>query len=238
MTERGTGATKRKAKKAEPPEVHRGDGERFGWLLGKAASLIATKGYHHMSMRDVSRSTGYSLAGLYHYFESKEDLLFQIQQRFFSTLVEEQEAIRGRDAPVQDRFTSLIENHLAFFAKHADELKVCTYEMHSLASGPFERIAATRKRYFRLMADVVKELAGAPGGRAADLRVRHQTMFLFGALNWIFMWYDPKKDGQPSRLADELSGFILHGLVKTNGAPPPGKVRTSKARTKGADEWR
>ena len=155
-------------------ERPRTESERFAWLLSKAATLMASKGFHHMSMRDVSRATGYSLAGLYHYVDSKDDLLFEVQQRFFSTLVEEQAAIRDGDAPVEDRFRALIENHLAFFAKHADELKVCTYELHSLAGEPFDRVAEVRKRYFRLMADLVTELVGAGHGKVAQLKVRHQ----------------------------------------------------------------
>jgi len=210
MSER-TETRPRKTRKTDGGETMTVE-ERFGWLLGKAATLMASKGFHHMSMRDVSRSTGYSLAGLYHYVDSKEDLLFEVQQRFFSTLVEEQAAIRSGDAPVETRFRALIENHLAFFAKHADELKVCTYELHSLAGEPYKRVEAIRKRYFRLMADIVKELIGAGNTRAADLKVRHQTMFVFGALNWIFMWYEEKRDGSPARLADHLSEFILHGL--------------------------
>ena len=228
MSERAASSPRRKTSKAEQPS-ERADGERFGWLLGKAATLIASKGFHHMSMRDISRATGYSLAGLYHYFDSKEDLIFQIQYRFFSTLVEEQAQICARKEPVDARFRALIENHLAFFAKNADELKVCTYEMNSLGTGPFERIAATRKRYYRLMADVVRELVGGAGGRAADLRVRHQTMLVFGALNWIFMWYDPKKDGAPSRLADELNELVLHGLMSSGATVPKAKARKKRA---------
>jgi len=214
MTDKMVHAGRRKARKSDGVDGSRVDGERFDWLLAKASTLIASQGFHHTSMREVSRATGYSLAGLYHYFESKEDLLFQIQDRFFLRLVQEQEEICARRASVQERFRALIENHLAFFARHADELKVCTYEMHA----PFERVAATRKRYYRLMADVVRELVGGASGRAADLRVRHQTMFVFGALNWIFMWYDARKDGSPAHLAEELSRFILNGLARTSGS--------------------
>ncbi|MCU0690165.1 MAG: TetR/AcrR family transcriptional regulator [Polyangiaceae bacterium] len=220
MSDRPESRAARKTPKANGAESVHAAGDRFEWLLGKAATLIASKGFHHMSMRDVSRATGYSLAGLYHYVDSKETLLFEIQERFFSTLVEEQARICAGDGPVEDRFRALMENHLAFFAKHADELKVCTYELHSLAGEPFDRVAAIRKRYFRLMADVIKEIVGRGGGRAADLKVRHQTMFVFGALNWIFMWYEEKRDGSPSRLAEQLSEFILHGLqgAKRDGA--------------------
>ena len=195
-----------------------GDGKRFASLLGKAAALIASKGYHHTSMRDVSRAADCSLAGLYHYFESKEDVLFQIQQRFFSTLVDEQVAIRDSDEPVEQRFRALIQHHLAFFDKHADELKVCTFELHSLTGEQFSQVAAIRRKYFQLMAHVMRDLLDEGSGKATDLRVRQQTMFLFGALNWIFMWYDTRKDGPVDKVGEELTQLVLHGLRGKPGA--------------------
>lgn len=193
------------------------EGERFAMLLGKAATLVAEKGFHHMSMRDLSRATDYSLAGLYHYFGNKEDVLFQIQQRFFSTLVDQQSAICAGKEPVEERLRALVQNHLAFFTKHADELKVCTYELHSLTGDLYEQVAKIRRRYFGLLAEVLQELLAEGEGKPSALRVRQQTMFVFGALNWIFMWYDADKDGPAAQLGDELSSLVLHGL---RGLPP------------------
>src|SRR3979411_2911103 len=61
---------------------------RLGHILDHATEVFCEKGYEGASMRDLSRATGMSLAGLYYYFESKERLLFLIQKHTFSTIVQ------------------------------------------------------------------------------------------------------------------------------------------------------
>src|SRR5437899_5530167 len=61
---------------------------RLGKLLHHAAHIFCEKGYEGASMRDLSRAAGMSLAGLYHYFDSKEDLLYLIQKHTFRTIIE------------------------------------------------------------------------------------------------------------------------------------------------------
>src|SRR5580698_9823821 len=56
-------------------------------LLRQAAAVFRTRGYHQASMRDIARATGVSLAGLYYYFSSKEELLFLIQRHAFETIL-------------------------------------------------------------------------------------------------------------------------------------------------------
>ena len=55
--------------------------QKLDQVLASAAELIAEKGFEAMSMRDVSAAVGGSLAGLYHYFDSKEELLYELQYR-------------------------------------------------------------------------------------------------------------------------------------------------------------
>src|SRR5689334_15427389 len=61
--------------------------QRLATILGHATDVFYEKGYEGASMRDLSRSSGMSLAGLYYYFESKEKLLYLIQKHTFSTIV-------------------------------------------------------------------------------------------------------------------------------------------------------
>src|SRR6516165_2837124 len=61
---------------------------RLATLLEHAARIFCDKGYEGASMRDLSRATGMSLAGLYHYCESKEELLYLIQKHTFRTIIE------------------------------------------------------------------------------------------------------------------------------------------------------
>ena len=58
--------------------------QRLEQILATAAKVFADKGFHPTTMRDLSRSTGMSLAGLYHYISGKDELLYLIQQRCFA----------------------------------------------------------------------------------------------------------------------------------------------------------
>ena len=62
--------------------------QKLEFILRTAARIFAEKSYHSTSMRDISRATEVSLAGLYHYCKSKEELLFLIQDNCFGRVLE------------------------------------------------------------------------------------------------------------------------------------------------------
>src|SRR4051794_34450566 len=75
---------------------------RFKKILGHATDVFYDKGYEGASMRDLSRSSGMSLAGMYYYFESKERLLYHIQKHTFSTIVQQlRERLEHEEDPEQ-----------------------------------------------------------------------------------------------------------------------------------------
>jgi AcrR family transcriptional regulator len=182
-------------------------------LLSASAALMARQGFSQTSIRHVARETGFSLGGMYYYFENKEDLLFKIQQRTFSTLltIQEEEVSAGGDA--NSRLRRFIRNHLAYFTNHFAELKVCTFELESLQGERYTAIAELRRRYFDCLATVIGELLGVDAAAApSDGRIRRKTLFIFGMLNWIFMWYDPERDNSVEAVGDEMVSLVLEGL--------------------------
>jgi len=181
---------------------------------------MARQGYDQTTIRHVARETGYSLAGMYYYFENKEDLLFQIQHRTFASLLEEQEQAMAEDGNAEERLDRLVRNHLSFFTRHFNELKVCTFELQSLQGERYRTIEKLRRDYFRLAASVVSDVMGpTDGGRDADRHIRRNTLFIFGMLNWIFMWFDAQRDEPVEELGDEMIALVLSGL---KGGPPMG----------------
>lgn len=182
-------------------------------LLSTVAALIAARGFEATSMRDVSDAMGVSPASLYYHFRSKEDLLFQIQFRTFAALLKAQEEVANAPGTVEERFRRLLIGHLAFFSSHPNELKVCTYEMESLGPELFEQTEALRRRYHRLLSEVVAEfMDGRVPGASLEARSRHASLFVFGMLNWIFMWYDPARHGSVEQIGEEMIELTLNGL--------------------------
>src|SRR5712675_3296068 len=76
--------------------------QKLELILRTSARIFAEKSYHSTSMRDISRATGVSLAGLYHYCESKEELLFLIQDHCFGRVLERlEQRLAGVSEPEQ-----------------------------------------------------------------------------------------------------------------------------------------
>ena len=184
-------------------------------VLVGAASLIAGKGFEATTLRDVGRELDVSLGGMYYYFSSKDDLLFQIQQRTFSALLAAQVKTAAFPGRPEQRLERLLVGHLAFFEWHPNEMKICTFELESLKGAQYRQILLIRRRYYRLMAGAVAALTGSRPRKGRDsARSRHLTLFIFGMLNWAFMWYRPAKDGPVDSLAAHMIDLIQHGVGK------------------------
>ncbi len=119
--------------------------KKLEFILSTAARIFAEKSYHSTSMRDISRDTGVSLAGLYHYCKSKEELLFLIQDHCFGRVLQRlEERLQGESDPIA-KLRVFVDNHLSFFAANMAEMKVLSHEAESLAGDLHEHVS-TRKR--------------------------------------------------------------------------------------------
>src|SRR3954469_9348343 len=123
---------------------------RLSEILSHATEVFCKKGYEGASMRDLSRASGMSLAGMYYYFESKERLLYLIQKHTFSTIVER---LRGRLENVSDaehRIRVFILNHLEYFLANQKAMKVLSHEDDALKNGFGSEIASAKREYYRI----------------------------------------------------------------------------------------
>ena len=101
--------------------------QQLAKILLHATQVFCEKGYEGASMRDLSRASGMSLAGMYHYFKSKEELLYLIQKHTFTTIVEQ---LRGRLSGItspEERIRALIFNHLKYFLAKQSAMKVLSH---------------------------------------------------------------------------------------------------------------
>src|SRR5260370_628150 len=122
-----TRATRRRTNGLPASSATRFD-RRLGQILDHATEVFCVKGYEGASMRDLSRATGMSLAGLYHYFQSKERLLFLIQKHTFTTIVEKLKARIANVTDPEQRIRIFILNPLEYFVSNQRGLKGVSQE--------------------------------------------------------------------------------------------------------------
>src|SRR5215471_13698464 len=122
--EPGPGRRVKPASKAASPMSDTRFDRRLADVLAHASHIFCEKGYEGASMRDLSRATGMSLAGLYHYFESKEELLYLIQKHTFRTIIDRlRPRLQNASAP-EERIRVFIENHLEYSLDNKEAMKV------------------------------------------------------------------------------------------------------------------
>jgi len=194
---------------------------RLGEILDHATAVFCDQGYDAASMRDLSRATGMSLAGLYYYFESKEKLLYLIQKHGFETILAGLRRRREGVADPEQRVRLLIQNHLEYFLANQKAMKVLSHEDEALKNGYGSEIRAVKKGYYGICLGLVEDLMHARGLESSG---RIAVLSLFGMMNWIYTWHNPRVDADAGVLARQMSDIFLHGLL---GA---GKHKRSRAR--------
>jgi AcrR family transcriptional regulator len=190
-------------------------------IIEAAANAIADRGYHGMSMRDLARATDRSLAGFYNYFASKEEVLFALQKEAFETLVATTQRALAEVHDAAARLYVFIHHHVRYFAEHPDVMRVLVHEASALPAPRRRIVRALKEQYFQIgreiVRTVVEEGCGSPGairrGEVDDLELERATYGVFGMMNWVYAWYEPKRHGPPGEVARTIHRLALCGLV-------------------------
>jgi TetR/AcrR family transcriptional regulator, cholesterol catabolism regulator len=183
---------------------------RLSEILAHATEVFCKKGYEGASMRDLSRESGMSLAGLYYYFESKERLLYLIQKHTFSTIVQRLKSRLENVTDAEERVRVFILNHLEYFLANQAAMKVLSHEDEALKNGFGEEVAAIKREYYRICVGLLDQLK-----RDRDLQfsTRIAVLSLFGMMNWIYTWHNPRVDADATAISGEMGDIFLRGVL-------------------------
>ncbi len=186
-------------------------------ILQAAAGLLATHGYHGMSMRDLAATTDMSLANLYNYFASKEDLLFALQTRAFETLIGMAEEVVAHPRRPEAKLHAFILSHVRYVASHRDIMRVLVEEAGELPPERRRAVRTLKERYFQVGRALVRGVIAPRGGkhprRAADgAELDRATYNVFGMLNWVYAWYSPERHDTPPVVARTILRMSLVGV--------------------------
>jgi AcrR family transcriptional regulator len=182
---------------------------QLGKILEHATEVFCDKGYEGASMRGLSRATGMSLAGMYHYFGSKERLLYLIQKHTFSTILSQ---IRDRLSEInggEQGIRAFIQNHLEYFLEHQQAMKVLSHEDEALDGEYGREIAHIKREYYRICRNLLDRYKKEKG---LEFDSRTAVLSLFGMMNWIYTWYNPRLDRGAEQLSREMGNIFFRGI--------------------------
>lgn len=189
-------------------------------ILVAAARLFARHGYPVATIADLAAACGVSKALLYHYYRDKEQLLFDIADRYLDSLLAIVAAVE-RDAPDPGaRLRPLIERFVAAYGDAAPYHRVLVQDVKYLNAAHRARVNAKQRRVVQAFADAI---AAAAPQLAGDALLKPVTMTLFGMINWTFTWLKPGGPVSHADLAPVVTALFLRGVgaVDPLGAAPP-----------------
>ncbi|QPC44200.1 TetR/AcrR family transcriptional regulator [Kaustia mangrovi] len=178
-------------------------------ILRTASELFAEHGYETASMAMVAEACGMSKPLLYHYYDSKSALLFDIIEVHLQDLIAAVDEADDGGAPPRARLNAVITALLEGYRDADSDHKV---QINALSRLPEDQQGHLRAMERQLVERFAAILAAANPGLAPDgILLKPVTMSLFGMLNWHYMWFRP--DGPVTReaYADMATTLILEG---------------------------
>jgi len=178
-------------------------------ILSSAAEVFAKGGIVGTSMNEVAKACGISKANIYHYYSSKNDMVFDILDIYLSEL---RDVIFGADLADQNpdqRLHSLTRAFLLAYEGMDNEHKIQSEGIPLLAPDQQATLKAYQKDLVRLMSTTLQECA--PEALADAEKRRDITMSVFGMLNWFYMWNPHATKEQRITYAKTVADLTLGG---------------------------
>jgi AcrR family transcriptional regulator len=176
-----------------------------------AAQLFRDRGYDATSVSDVARALGLTKAGLYHHFESKEALLFEIMMYGLERVRDEVIVPVRTVRDPEERLRQLIVRHARIATRGQGAIAHLGDEIRALPSSGRRQIERRMRIYFDLIRDTLVELKAA--GRLRDVDPTVATFGLLGMILWLPRWFRQGGRLDQEAVANEIANFALGGLL-------------------------
>lgn len=187
--------------------------ERREQILNAALEAFHVKGYGQTSVRDLGTAVGMSVAGMYHYFSTKEDILFAIIDNSVDRLlVGLESARRSADSP-EDRLRAMLAETVRIVIEHRAEIRILIDNADKLPPERQEQIREKRSKSAWIVRQELERLRAA-GRLSEHLDLNVITFSINGMANWVYHWYRPEGPMGVRELTDQMAEIFLHGILK------------------------
>jgi AcrR family transcriptional regulator len=179
-------------------------------IFDRAAELFAEQGFSRTSIAELAAHCRASKSWIYHYFPSKEAILYEILHDHMGLLLRTAETEVGRHREPEAQLRALLRAFMAIYVRAQAKHAVLLAELGCLPAGQQSEIRGLERRVVDLVAGVLDRLE-TPSASGPDARMPI-TMMLFGMINWTYTWYRPDGPIPPAQLADLAADLFLGGL--------------------------
>lgn len=182
-------------------------------ILRAAARLFQQQGYDATSMNDVAAALKLSKGGLYHHFQSKDEILYHIMSHAMDITEERVINFVRRIEGAEERLRTLIRLHIEVVLSAEDrEITVMLHENHPLPPALRRKINGRKKDYVHFVENLVADVQRQCNS-SSQVTPRAAAFALVGMINWIYQWYKPEGSLTGDALVRQYTDIFFRGAV-------------------------
>jgi TetR/AcrR family transcriptional regulator, cholesterol catabolism regulator len=197
---------------------------RLQKVIDTAAELFHKKGFKSATLDGLAQELGVSKTALYRYVSSKEHLLAMVYGQAFEKIFERIEGISAMDVAPDEKLRLILRHHIKNITiKYPALFSVFFAEENQLPEKDFEKIRVEKRKYSKIIEDIIKE--GIARGVFRPMDPRLQSNAILGMCNWVYKWYRPNSATySPDQVADHFIALLEAGYLA--GKPRADQVQT------------
>lgn len=186
--------------------------DRKALILKIATGLFADKGFKATSVRKIAAESGLSVPGMFHYFSTKEEILYEIMTRFMEDVYDSIIEITKSDNDPVQKLELLCTYYVQKYTGHQEELIILNSEGKSLTPNHQKSFVEKQRIYVEAIEKIIDELTLKKIVKPMNNVIL--TFLFFGMVHWTSTWYDSSGEISPEKLGEIVSEVFLHGILK------------------------
>ena len=187
--------------------------DRLAEIYDAAARIICDKGFHAMSMNDIAQAVGMTKAGIYHYIEGKQDMLFAIMNFGMDLLDDGVIAPARAIEDPEERLRTVIHNHAQLITRGSNAITVLVDELAGLSAIQRKKIKQRKRAYFDFIRDTLDGLKAE--GKLKDVDTTVASFSILGMLLWVSRWFRPEGKLSSEQIAEEVMKVAVGGILRS-----------------------
>lgn len=192
-------------------------------IFDTAARLFARRGYSRTSMRDLAEALGLQKSSLYHYFESKEDLLHRLLDEFMDQALERLESLSSLPMDPAAKLSAYLRFYTTFYAGDLDRLSLLVNDLDCLGPARRKDVVDKERRYLSIIKGIMRDLKNA--GLMRDIPISVAVFAFYGMVHFTPKWYRKEGTVTAQQLGEMFQEIFSHGALTPDR---PEKTRKGK----------
>lgn len=189
-------------------------------ILKAALKLFEKRGFHQVSVRNIISKAGVSNGCFYHHFNSKDELLYFINDFVMDYVLRCAKKILSANKSPTEKLHGIITTFVKTFYLYNLEVVVMYQESHYLTPEYYEKMRLKRDEYNNIVLSILKE--GVEKEEFRPIEPLTVVAFsIFGMVNWTYTWYDPQGALSIEEISNRYVDFIFNGILTEKAKRKP-----------------